>query len=103
MPIAGDKYPFTWENIDKAPEQAGVYALYDGNEIIYYGRAQGDSVTIRSRLADHKSGREGSCTKNASHYRREVTSRPVSREKELLEEYKKQHNDKLPRCNERVG
>ena len=103
MPIDGGKYEFTLQNLNKAPDKAGVYALFDGNEIIYYGRAQGGDVTIRSRLKDHKSGREGSCTSNASHYMREVTSSPVKREQELLEEYKQTHNGKLPRCNDRVG
>jgi len=61
MPIGGEKQSFTNENVEKAPEKHGVYALYDGNTIIYNGRAAGEGVTIRSRLKDHKSGREGKC------------------------------------------
>ena len=102
MPIAGDTYPFTEKNVNSAPVEAGVYALYDGHEIIYYGRATGDSVTIRSRLQDHHAGREGYCNQQATDYKRETTTRPVSREKELLEEYE-EINQKLPRCNERIG
>ncbi len=102
MPISGDKYSFTEKNMDRAPVEAGVYALYDGDEIIYYGRATGDTVTIRSRLQDHLAGREGYCTKNATSYKRETTTRPVSREKELLEEHERT-SGKLPRCNERTG
>ena len=98
MSITGDKYPFTTKNVNLAPQEHGVYALYDNNITIYIGRAAGESVTIRSRLQDHKSGREGPCTQGATHYRREVTSRAVSREKELLEEYYNQ-NGRLPRCN----
>ena len=102
MPIAGDEYLFTEKNVNNAPDEAGVYALYDGDETIYYGRATGDTVTIRSRLQDHFAGREGDCTKQATDYRRETTTRAVSREKELLEEYER-INRKLPRCNERIG
>lgn len=103
MPISGDKYKFTKNNVDKAPDEAGVYALYDEDETIYYGRAKGSGVTIRTRLQDHKAGREGSCTENASYYKREITSSPVSRESELLEEYSDNHNGRLPRCNERAS
>lgn len=103
MPIKNGKYKFTKDNVNKAPDKAGVYALYDGNETIYYGRAKGGDVTIRTRLQNHKAGKDGSCTKKATHYGREAILSPVKRENELLEEYKNTHNGKLPRCNERVS
>ena len=62
MPIHGDKYPFTEANVNKSPEERGVYQLLDGDVIIYYGRAAGDGVTIRSRLQSHRNGSEGKCT-----------------------------------------
>ena len=99
MPISGDLYNFTDDSISKAPDTAGVYALFDGNQTIYIGRAKGGFTTIRSRLRDHKSGREGSCTQYASGYKREVCSNPVSREQELLLEYRVTYGG-LPRCNE---
>ena len=100
MPITGERYAFTKENVDRAPAERGVYALYDGSTLIYYGRAAGDYVTVRSRLQSHHSGREGACTQGAATYRREVTTRPVAREKELLDEYKSANGGRLPRCNE---
>jgi len=100
MPISGDKYEFTAKNVNKAPEGHGVYALYDGDILIYYGRAAGDGVTIRSRLQSHYAGNEGSCTKGATHYRRETTNSPKHREKELLDEFEAKVG-RLPRCNER--
>jgi len=99
MPISGNRYDLTDDNLDKAPDEAGVYALYDGDELIYIGRAQGGTTTIRSRLKDHKSGRAGACTQNATTYRREPTSDSVSRERALLDEYKRP-NGRLPRCND---
>ncbi len=102
MSINGDIYNFSEENVGMAPNESGVYALYDGNVLIYYGRAQGLGVTIRSRLQDHYFGREGPCTQAATAYKRELTSDPVAREIELLEEHRRLYG-RLPRCNERVG
>jgi excinuclease UvrABC nuclease subunit len=100
MPIGGEKYAFTKENVGNAPDEHGVYALYDNSTLIYIGRAAGKDVTISSRLQSHKSGDEGACTKNASHYKRETTSSPIGREKELVQEYKDSNSDELPRCND---
>lgn len=98
MPILGDKYPFTQENVDKSPTDDGVYALYEENVTIYIGRGDGTNG-IRARLQAHKRGDEGKCTQGASHYRREVCNNPVTRERELLQEYK-DANGVLPRCND---
>lgn len=97
MPVAGKKYSFAQDNVDKAPEEPGVYALYDGDKVIYYGMA---SDSIRTRLQCHRRGDEGPCTEAATHYKREPTSAPSKRESELLVAYKAKH-DKFPRCNER--
>ncbi|MEX2246112.1 MAG: hypothetical protein WEC75_05450 [Dehalococcoidia bacterium] len=99
--LKGDRYEFTKENVGKVPTEHGVYQLEDGATIIYVGRASGTGVTLRSRLQSHQAGNEGSCTKGASHYRREVTEGAIPREKELLEEHKKAHG-KYPRCNEQA-
>jgi excinuclease UvrABC nuclease subunit len=99
MPINGDRYRFTEDNVANSPDSHGVYALFDGDELIYYGRAKGIGVTIRSRLSDHKDGTDGRCTQRATAYKREVTNRPKAREIELCEEYVRK-NGRLPRCNE---
>ena len=97
MAILGDKYSFTQENVDKSPTDDGVYALYDDGVTIYIGKGDGTNG-IRARLQAHKSGAEGKCTQGASHYCREVCNNPVTRERELLQEYKTAHGV-LPRCN----
>jgi len=99
MSIPTKLYDFTESNVNQAPAEHGVYQLYDGNTTTYIGRAAGEGVTIRSRLQSHRRGDEGPCTKAATHYRREVTSRSIARERELLDEYKGTHG-KLPRCND---
>jgi len=98
MTISGDKYDFTQANVDTSPTDKGVYVLYDGNTTIYIGRGDGENG-IRARLQAHKRGDEGSCTKNASQYRREICRYPMTRERELLQEYKNTYS-KLPRCND---
>ena len=83
--------------IGKAPIFHGVYCLYDGTEVIYYGRADGPEG-IGGRLKSHKAGREGSGTKNATYFSYEICAHPAIRERELLDEHVRQF-DKLPRCN----
>ena len=82
------RYRFTRTVIAGAPDDAGIYALWDGEELIYYGRAQGDGVTIRSRLMDHYQGRVDAQTKRATHYGWELCKDPAAREAELLAEYR---------------
>jgi hypothetical protein len=100
--IGGKPMGFIDAFISMAPDKPGVYALYDGASVIYSGRAVGPSTSIRSRLQDHKAGREGKCTQEASHFRYEVIPEPQNREVELLNEYERMFG-KLPRCNERKG
>jgi hypothetical protein len=102
MPINSQWFAFNAAVLNGAPEYAGVYALAQGQEIIYYGRALGGFTTIKSRLNDHLAGREGRCTQQATQYAFEVTQNGEAREKELLEEYRALAG-RLPRCNERVG
>jgi hypothetical protein len=98
MAIQGHPIVFAKENVDKSPVEYGVYALYDQGTLIYIGSAA-DGVTIRSRLQSHLKGNEGVCTEGASVYRREPTNSPVSRKRELVEEYMGSHGGKMPRCN----
>jgi hypothetical protein len=98
MPIVGNRYPFTEDYVAIAPAQAGVYAIYNQGGVIYYGHALGGLVTIRSRLEDHISGREGVCTRWAYEFRYEECADPPAREQELLEEYRREHGT-VPRCN----
>ena len=85
--------------VSGAPADPGVYALWENDEIIYYGHARGESITIQSCLREHLEGRNG-CTKSATHYGWEISANPPLREMELLREYERA-NKKLPRCNRR--
>lgn len=93
------RYRFTRIVISGAPESAGVYALWVGEELIYYGRAEGGNAaegsTIRSRLLDHHYSGE----LRATHYSWEVCKDPAAREAELLREHEEKFG-RPPRCNE---
>jgi predicted GIY-YIG superfamily endonuclease len=92
------RYRFTGTVIAGAPEDAGVYALWDGDEVIYYGRAQ----SIRLRLMDHYQGKVDTQTQRATHYGWELCKDPAAREAELLREHQRQFG-KLPRLNSQAA
>ncbi|MEE9141069.1 MAG: hypothetical protein V3U18_09915 [Alphaproteobacteria bacterium] len=97
MPLLAGKHPLTESYIDLlAPDEPGVYGLYEGQETIYYGSSD-DS--IRSRLQDHLNGHEGQRTQAATHFGMEATPYPVTREGELLREHRARYG-RLPRCND---
>ncbi|MFQ5756072.1 MAG: hypothetical protein ACE5H7_08245 [Acidiferrobacterales bacterium] len=100
MSIKSDLQAFSRGDIDKAPDEPGVYALYQGDRLIYIGRAEGglSTTTIRARLKDHCKGHHGPYTEQATHYRCEVTPNPVVRQHELLQEYEQLHG-RPPKCN----
>jgi hypothetical protein len=85
--------------VSGAPEDPGVYALWENDELIYYGHARSANVTIRSCLREHLAG-GNACTRNATHYGWEISANPAQREAELLREHQRA-NKKLPRCNTR--
>jgi hypothetical protein len=98
MPVAGPRYAFIPSFIRTAPNEAGVYSLWEGSELIYYGKAEGGTATIQSCLMYHFLGHSGVCTRHASHYSWEVNRKPADLEAELLKEHEAAFN-RLPRCN----
>jgi hypothetical protein len=93
------RYHFARIVIAGAPDDAGVYALWEGEELVYYGRAEGrdegGGVTIRSRLLAHYY--EG--PQRPTHYSWEICKDPAAREAELLSEHERRFG-RLPRHNE---
>jgi hypothetical protein len=102
MPFGGGRYRFTRSMVEGAPADPGVYALWENDELIYYGRASGNTMSIQLALLEHLAGRAGPCTEGATHYGWEISLDPVAREAELLAEYKAAFK-RLPRCNQRKG
>jgi hypothetical protein len=100
MPIASPRYAFNATMISGAPNDPGVYALWESDEIIYYGHARGASATIQSCLQQHLEG-AGGCASGATHYGWEISANPPLREAQLLREFEREHK-RLPRCNSRA-
>jgi excinuclease UvrABC nuclease subunit len=98
VPIQDPLYRFTPVIVHGAPENAGLYALWQDGEMIYVGRAD----SIRERLLDHLQGKLSTCTRGATHYSWELSLRPVNREAEVLDAFRKRHG-RLPRCNEQAA
>jgi hypothetical protein len=97
MPIASPRYALTQTMVTGAPADPGVFALWENDELIYYGHARGEGATIQSCLRRHLAA-TGACTARATHYGWEISANPPAREMELLREYEKKHK-RLPRCN----
>jgi len=93
------KWRFAPAVIAFAPDEAGVYALWKGDEIIYIGRAEGISVTLRSCLLEHAQRDARPCVRHATHYSWELARNPALRESELLSEFWSVRGC-FPRCNE---
>ena len=87
------RYRFTRLVIAGAPDEQGIYALWDGEEVIYYGRG-----AIRTRLLDHFYGSVDEPTRRATHYGWELCADPAAREAELLAEYRRVFG-RAPRLN----
>ena len=79
---------------------SGVYALWDEDVLIYYGRAEGSDGLRGSLMAD-KNGEERPCARAATHFQIEFESIVMTlRERQaiLLLEYFRESGT-LPRCN----
>ena len=82
------RYKLTRIVLQGAPEEPGVYSLWDGEELVFYGHAN----MIRTSLLEHLD------TTRATHYSWEVCADPISREAELLREYARAYG-RPPRDN----
>ncbi|HYD58691.1 MAG TPA: hypothetical protein VEB41_17435 [Burkholderiales bacterium] len=92
------RYAFTPAAIEHAPEEPGVFALFEGQELVFIGRALDRSLSIRECLLRHQDGAHGACTMAATHYTWEITFSPAWREAQILAGYRARHRD-APRCN----
>lgn len=95
VPIASPRYPFTSVAVSGAPDDPGVYALYSGDELIFFGHAIG-AATIQTRLMRHLLKLlEPS---EATHYAWEICRDPQVRAAHLIREYERKFR-RLPQHN----
>lgn len=83
--------------LDYAPDEGGVYGLFDGQELIYVGRTSDAQGSIKVLLLRHHEGAHGPCTEKATSYTWEITMRSTIREAEILAAFQ-QLNGTEPRC-----
>jgi hypothetical protein len=82
--------------VSGAPDDPGVYALWHGAEIVFFGFAQRNESTIRARLLEHLLRRREPC--EATHYSWEICRDVLMRWAELIREYEASFK-RLPRYN----
>ena len=94
MSITSTAMPFTESLIAAAPQAPGVFALWAGGGIVYYGRAR----TIRIALDEQLRARllSGERVSGCSW---EVASDPETRHSELLHDYLAAHQ-RMPLWND---
>jgi hypothetical protein len=93
------RYPFAAYAIGGAPDDPGVYILWEGDELTYIGVATGSGATIKSCLLEKLEKRER-CNCSPTHYSWRLGVNLRLLERELLEKYER-HTRGLPRCNKR--
>src|SRR5687767_3100532 len=100
MPMRSARFPFEEEFIAAVVPDEGVYTLWDGNTVIFYGVAD-EPGGLRRRLRTHWQEQGPSCTSHASHFQVEPPSRVMTlreRQDELLREHILATRG-YPRCN----
>ena len=99
--LARTRYPFNRRMLEGAPDELGVYGLFQEDELIYVGAAHG-GMTIRTCLLLHQDGALGACTMKATAYAWELSRQPSARSTEILAEYLRLRR-KDPRCQGKVA
>ena len=98
MPVQGERQAFTRATIGEAPDAPGVYALFEIEEVVFYGSAFGGTITIRSCLLE----RFAEAGSGATHCAWEISLNPAARERALLDEHRARHG-RLPRRNQQAN
>jgi len=96
MPIASPRYSFLKSVVVGAPEDPGVYALWQGDELVFFGFAQRKESTIRLRLLEHFLQRREPY--EVTHYSWEICRDVLKRLAELIAEHEANFK-RLPRYN----
>ena len=86
MPLLSRKWPFLDYVVNAAPNDAGLYALWSGDEMLFAGLA-GALGGIRRELQRHWRGEVNLITQNADHFSWELSSEPEKRLMEVLAQF----------------
>lgn len=94
--LALPRFPFRHALIEQAPEEPGVYGLFDADGLVFLGVST-PGTTIKTCLLVHKDGARGECTMGATTYTWELSRSPKAREAEILARFHQVHG-RGPRC-----
>ena len=84
---------FNQDTAKSAPEASGVFVMHTAMKILFIGSAQNLRVSLLESLATP-------CLKNAKRFRYMVTDSQEKTKEQLVQDYTKKHNGKLPECME---
>ena len=82
--------------LEHAPDEPGVYGLFDGYELIYIGKTVG-GASIKACLLAHEDSANKIGDLKATAYTWEITLSPAAREAEILARFR-EGNGRAPRC-----
>ena len=79
--LQAKKWRFTRPLVEDAPDHPGVYALWDGERLLYLGCAKG-AETLREKLIEHFENDSSGCPR-PTHYSWEIARQPLERASEI--------------------
>ena len=91
------RYPFLGSMIDGAPEEPGVYLLWEDDELTHIAATGRGAASLRARLRDHLAGAI-CCGCRPTHYSWRLSRLPGVLVSEWLSQYRSKFQID-PRCN----
>ncbi len=88
-----DWLDFTKDQVDNASQKPGVFMTHAAMKILFIGGSQNISSGLSEKLSD-------SCVSKSTRFKYMVTKDFDKKAEELIEDYKKRHEGKLPKCME---
>ena len=88
-----DWLDFNQDTAKSVPEMSGVYVMHTAMKIQFIGSAQNLKISLLESLAKP-------CLENAKRFRYMVTDSQEKIKEQLVLDYTKKHNGKMPECME---
>ncbi len=97
MELLDEKVSVWVQSAQFVKAKPGVYVLYDKNlEVIYIGESENLQKTFEKYVT--QDFEDNSCKQKTRTYQRTFVENPKEKQKQMLEEYEKEHG-KIPPCN----
>jgi excinuclease UvrABC nuclease subunit len=97
MELLDDKVSVWVQSAQFVKAKPGVYVLYDKNlEVIYIGESENLQKTFEKYV--NQDFEDNPCKQKTHTYQRTFVENPKEKQKQMLEDYKKEHGT-IPCCN----